>query len=231
MQDMTIKGTGNSRYLKSIANILTLYPNYESFAAALAAGTFPIDLNGINSAGIQTAGTALNKASLLSDDTAAAAGGATTPDQALRASPPPGSIFWFGSITIPTGYLKCDGAVVSRADYPKLFAAIGTKFGAGNGSTTFALPNLVDYFVRGTITNSEVGTKKDGTKIGTTTAYGTYYESSGGSIPVVSITNGESFTYSSLSLGDTYNHGWVYSNIPSARVYPSHIKLVPIIRY
>lgn len=41
----------------------------------------------------------------------------------------------------PTEYLKCDGSAVSRALYPKLFAAIGTAFGAGDGSTTFNLPD------------------------------------------------------------------------------------------
>lgn len=53
VQDGIIKGTGNSRYLKSVANFLSLYPNYEAFAAALIAGELPIDLNGINEAGWQ----------------------------------------------------------------------------------------------------------------------------------------------------------------------------------
>lgn len=70
MKDSVIKGTGNSRYLKSVANLLTLYPTYEDFAQALIAGTFPIDLNGINAAGFQQVGTALNKASFLKDATA-----------------------------------------------------------------------------------------------------------------------------------------------------------------
>ena len=70
MQDGIIKGTGNSRYLKSIADFLTQYPTYNDFAAALAAGTLPIDLNGINETGWDQLGTALNKANLLSDETA-----------------------------------------------------------------------------------------------------------------------------------------------------------------
>lgn len=71
MNDSMIKGTGNSRYLKSVANLLTLYPTYEDFAQALIDGTLPIDLNGTNAAGWQTMGTALNKATLLKDATAA----------------------------------------------------------------------------------------------------------------------------------------------------------------
>lgn len=86
MDDMIIKGTGNSRWLKSVANIMTLYPTYESFAEALAAGTFPIDLNGINPAGVEQAGTKLSKSNLLTDATAAGMGltAAATPDQALN---------------------------------------------------------------------------------------------------------------------------------------------------
>lgn len=71
MTDGIIKGTGNSRFLKSVPDILTRYPTYESFAAALRDGTLPIDLNGINELGWQVLATALNKANLLSDTTAA----------------------------------------------------------------------------------------------------------------------------------------------------------------
>ena len=71
MQDSIIKGTGNSRYLKSIAAFLTQYPTYADFAAALAAGTLPVELNGINEEGFQQLGTALNKENLLQDNTAA----------------------------------------------------------------------------------------------------------------------------------------------------------------
>ncbi|MGC0151881.1 phage tail protein [Chromobacterium vaccinii] len=46
----------------------------------------------------------------------------------------------------PPGTLVCNGAAVSRASYAALFAAIGTKYGAGDGSTSFNLPNLADGF-------------------------------------------------------------------------------------
>lgn len=72
MENEIIKGTGNSRFLRSVPDILTQYPTYADFAAALAAGTFPIDLNGKNTAGIAQQGTPLNKANLLSDATASA---------------------------------------------------------------------------------------------------------------------------------------------------------------
>lgn len=80
MQDGIIKGTGNSRYIKSaIAEATT----WEQFRAALIAGTLPIDLAGINAAGWQQIGMALSKGSLLSDATAAKLEGVETPDAAL----------------------------------------------------------------------------------------------------------------------------------------------------
>ena len=44
---------------------------------------------------------------------------------------------------IPDGFLLCDGSAIRRAQYPELFAAIGTNYGAGDGSTTFNIPNGV----------------------------------------------------------------------------------------
>lgn len=49
----------------------------------------------------------------------------------------------------PTGWLKCNGDLVSRTQYAALFAAVGTRFGVGDGSTTFALPDLRGEFIRG----------------------------------------------------------------------------------
>ncbi len=54
---------------------------------------------------------------------------------------------------IPADWLLCDGAAVSRAQYADLFAAIGTTYGAGNGTTTFNIPALSDRFVLGAGTN------------------------------------------------------------------------------
>ena len=53
-----------------------------------------------------------------------------------------GIVYMFAGNTAPEGFLICDGSLVSRSDYPDLFNAIGTLFGAGDGSTTFALPDL-----------------------------------------------------------------------------------------
>ena len=62
---------------------------------------------------------------------------------------PAGAVNFFAMNTAPTGYLKANGATISRTTYSVLFAAIGTTFGAGDGSTTFRLPDLRGEFIRG----------------------------------------------------------------------------------
>jgi len=61
----------------------------------------------------------------------------------------PGDVGYFAMSAAPNGWLKANGALVSRTTYAALFAAIGTTYGAGDGSTTFALPDLRGEFVRG----------------------------------------------------------------------------------
>lgn len=108
MQDGIIKGTGNSRYLKSISNFLQQYPTYQDFVAALVAGTLPVDLNGINETGWDQLGTALNKANLLSDETAAALGLPNTavPDDAFMVA---SKVLQAGNCKIEHGSYKGTG--------------------------------------------------------------------------------------------------------------------------
>jgi len=60
-----------------------------------------------------------------------------------------GTILPYGSTTVPTDYLLCDGTAVSRTTYSDLFAVIGTSFGVGDGSTTFNVPDMRQRFVMG----------------------------------------------------------------------------------
>lgn len=88
-----------------------------------------------------SAGSALNKADNTQMLTAIRA--------LIAASIPAGAVQAFARATAPSGWLVCDGSVVSRTAYPALFAAIGVVFGAGDGSSTFALPDLRGEFIRG----------------------------------------------------------------------------------
>lgn len=69
-----------------------------------------------------------------------------------------GQVLWcaYTASTIPNGYLLCNGAAVSRTGYAALFAVIGTTYGAGDGSTTFNLPDLTDKFIQGSGTAGTV---------------------------------------------------------------------------
>lgn len=82
--------------------------------------------------------------------------------EAIEAQTPPalptGSFIYYGGTDVPEGYLLCNGANVSRTTYAALFAVIGTKYGEGDGSSTFTLPNLDRRVLQGTNDTSEVGT-------------------------------------------------------------------------
>lgn len=81
--------------------------------------------------------------------------------QAIAAQIPPaiptGMLLPFAGTVVPEGFLLCNGANVSRTDYANLFAVIGTKWGEGDGSTTFTLPNFNNRFIEGTTDTEKVG--------------------------------------------------------------------------
>jgi microcystin-dependent protein len=79
----------------------------------------------------------------------AIADGAVTQAKTNNSLIPSGAIMAFAMNGAPTGWLAANGSAVSRTTYSNLFSAIGTTHGAGDGSTTFNLPNLSGIFVRG----------------------------------------------------------------------------------
>jgi microcystin-dependent protein len=101
---------------------------------------------------------------------------------------PTATIVPWSSASVPSGFLECAGADVSRTTYSALFAIIGTTYGAGDGSTTFGLPDLQD--------NTPVG--KSGTKsLGST----------GGANTVAATGNvGGSTANASLTIGQLASH-------------------------
>lgn len=70
---------------------------------------------------------------------------------------PAGVIQMWPTTSAPTGFLLCAGAAVSRTTYATLFGVIGTTFGAGDGSTTFNLPNYTNRMPYGTTIGSTGG--------------------------------------------------------------------------
>jgi len=75
----------------------------------------------------------------------------------------PGQVILFAGAEPPAGTLACDGSLVSRSQYPALFAAIGTKHGEGDGHSTFQLPNIPEEFALVNTHNAnKVGTPTSG---------------------------------------------------------------------
>jgi len=121
---------GDARYLQ-IATASSTY-------LALTGGTLTGDLT------LQGAPTTNNMAATKAYVDTAVAGVPSATDQT-----PVGTIIWTARSTAPTGYLKANGSAISRTTYSGLFSAIGTTYGAGDGSTTFNLPDLRGEFIRG----------------------------------------------------------------------------------
>lgn len=71
---------------------------------------------------------------------------------------PTGSIIPYAGSTVPAGYLLCDGSVISRSTYSALFAIIGTTYGAGDGNSTFNLPDLNGRVLQGADNDHAAGT-------------------------------------------------------------------------
>lgn len=82
---------------------------------------------------------------------------------------PSGTIIIFGGSTAPAGYLLCNGGAISRTTYANLFSAIGTIYGAGNGTTTFNLPNIKPNY------GSTCPVRGDGNALGLTNGSTTGY--------------------------------------------------------
>ena len=79
------------------------------------------------------------------------------PESWLDSLMPAGEFVICAGTTLPPRTLLCNGAAVSRTTYSRLFTAIGTKYGAGDGSTTFNLPNVDGRVLQGTSDTSKVG--------------------------------------------------------------------------
>jgi len=110
----------------------TLNATYLALVGGTMAGNIAMGGNKITGLGAGTAvGDAVNKAQL---DAAIAASTASLSD-------PVGSFKNFGA-AVQTGWLECDGSAVSRTTYAALFAYLGTSWGAGDGATTFNVPDL-----------------------------------------------------------------------------------------
>ena len=154
-----------------------------------------------------------------------------------------GEIKYYAGSSAPEGYLVCDGSAVSRTTYAKLFAAIGTKWGAGNGSATFNLPNLIDKVAWGASTAGTyieaglpniTGTLSVGNDVNGYTGFSTLsgaFSVIQNMLPIPTNTTGAGAnTQMSYELKlDASKSNAIYGK--SSTVQPPAAKLIPIIKY
>lgn len=156
--------------------------------------------------------------------------------QTVPASIPTGMIAFFHATTPPEGWLLANGQNVSRTTYANLFAVIGTKYGAGDGSTTFTLPNLHHRFLEGTTTTSEVGNSVSAgvpNITGSTTdrylASGADFSAYGAYVKVQTASRLEGAESSGWKIHfDANGSSGVYGG--SSTVQPSSLRLLPCIK-
>lgn len=113
-----------------------------------------------------------------------------------------GSLLPFAGDTPPSGWLRCDGAAISRITYANLFAVIGTKYGAGNGSTTFNLPNFINRTFWGGATS------------------GAYLD---GTVPNIRGVTGPNGSYNNHYEGCFYNADGSYNSPSGSNRYPNGV--------
>ena len=137
---------------------------------------------------------------------------------------PAGAIMPFAMNSAPIGWLATDGTAVSRSTYATLFAAIATTYGVGDGSTTFNVPDLRGYFVRGTGTNS------DGTASGTfATKQADEFKSHNHNISVLGIVGGTNPGVTDAGQNSTQSYATTSTGGTETR--PRNIALLYCIKY
>jgi len=221
----TFTGTVTIPSGASISGYLTTSTASSTYAP-LASPT----LTGTPAAPTATAGT--NTTQLATTAFVAAAVGAIV-------SVPSGSVSWFAGSTAPSGYLSCDGSAISRTTYATLFAAIGTTHGAGNGSTTFNIPDLRGEFIRGLDSGRGIDTGRTlGSAQASSFASHTHAATASGTF-VTTVTSGASSIFGTGGVGSAVTS--ISRTTGSASVsitatggtdtLPRNIALLPIIKY
>jgi microcystin-dependent protein len=124
---------------------------------------------------------------------------------------PPGSIMAFMGTNVPPGWLLCDGSVVSRATYAGLFAVVGSSSGAGDGTTTFSVPDLRGMFLRGnTGTRADAFADPDSSSRTNTAPGGNAGNAIGSAQPDAFISHSHFVGGANVWAGGPYNTGFAF---------------------
>jgi hypothetical protein len=162
---------------------------------------------------------------------------------------PSGTIIHTARTTAPTGYLKANGAAVSRTTYADLFTAIGTIYGSGDGSTTFNVPDLRGEFVRGfddsrgvdsgrTLGSAQAQSYQSHNHTGSTAGAGGHSHGYSGNI-AGRVGNGISTAFAGNGIGDTsisingvgdHTHAFTTSASGGTETRPRNVALLACIK-
>lgn len=165
----------------------------------------------------------------------------------------PGHIDYTARTTAPAGWMACDGRALSRSVYASLFAAIGTTYGAGDGSTTFNIPDLRGEFIRGVDGgrgvdtgrvqgSAQAGQNASHTHTGTSDAGGAHSHtvspvlksatsgSSSSGVASTTTTTNDGSTYGT-SAAAAHTHTFTTAAAGGTEARPRNVALLAIIRY
>lgn len=231
------------------ANTTIESAKFNAFVADLVADANnprPVTAGGTGAATEDAALTALGGTAVGKDVFRAASKSAAR--AAIGAELPAGAVSFFAMSTAPSGWLKANGTAVSRTTYADLFAAIGTFYGPGDGSTTFNLPDLRGEFLRGyddgrgvdagrTFGSAQAAAMLDHTHSGTTSSY-THTHTGGvtsvGIFSQVGSAAGNLHPVISQTGSDTHSHTITTGN-PSAgggtETRPRNVAVLACIKY
>lgn len=163
---------------------------------------------------------------------------------------PPGVVAYFAGATPPVGYLKANGAAVSRTTYGALFAAIDLRYGLGDGATTFNLPDLRGYFLRGlddgrgidtgrALGSAQDDANKSHTHTGTANTAGDHTHSGSFINGWYNVANsnqpswggGVQATYASVGNAGNHTHTLTLSSVGESEARPKNIALMACIKF
>jgi len=150
-----------------------------------------------------------------------------------------GQVATFAMITPPTGWLKCNGAAVSRTAYSALFARVGTTFGAGDGVATFNLPDLRGEFLRGWDDTRGIDTNRGFASFQDSLfakhSHTTLAKANGSAVPGNTSSQGGNVIGQNLavasSVGEAVNLHTITANAGGTETRPRNVALLFCIRY
>jgi microcystin-dependent protein len=142
---------------------------------------------------------------------------------------PAGAVMHFAMITPPSGWLKCNGQEISRTTYSNLFTAVGTLWGAGDGSTTFNVPNLMGNFIR-CLNDTASGTDANRTLSTTPQGFATQSHTHSAGYSRTAFATGSITAVSPVTTANVFTTG-TNSGSTASETRPVNIALLACIKY